>query len=255
MSKCTWWFCVHFAVWLVFLDPQRSVHHAETSAQTEGLGKCGHDHWEPPWPWTLLLAPRGGLGPQPVSGKRGTQGDQLFTLVRTHTAQVWVIRNQTKNCKFVSNDAFVLAEEAPVWFTMCFCLLSPPPAVPGHVSWWALHREGGEDSYGEVQEAAGRDITLHQGEERGKEAALLLHVPWQNPKQRRRLKNISTKYFANCTMRWFWCYGPGCKTLKLLYIQILSVCFQTSSLHPKCFVLWLTWWRYSWYSIGNHFLV
>lgn len=60
---------------------------------------------------------------------------------------------------------------------------SLPAAVPGHVSWWALHREASEGRHGEVQKAAGRDNQLHQEEERGKEAALLQHVPWQDPKQ------------------------------------------------------------------------
>lgn len=56
-------------------------------------------------------------------------------------------------------------------------------AVPGNVSWWALHREAGEGCHGKVQEGAGRDNQLHQEEERGKEATILQHVSWQNPKQ------------------------------------------------------------------------
>lgn len=63
----------HCAVWLVLLDPERSIHHAKAPAPQEGPGRCELDHREPPRSRTFQLAPWGRLGPQPVSGERGTE--------------------------------------------------------------------------------------------------------------------------------------------------------------------------------------
>lgn len=67
--------------------------------------------------------------------------------------------------------------------------LSLPAALPGYVSWRALHREASQGRHGEVQEAAGGDHQRHQDEERGEEPALLQHVPRQDSKQRRCVKS------------------------------------------------------------------
>lgn len=79
---------------------------------------------------------------------------------------------------------YLISREASFGFTMYFCPCSLPPgwmtcllflhvALPGHVSWWALHREASKGGHGEVQEAVSRDNPLHQDEERGEEAAVL----------------------------------------------------------------------------------
>lgn len=158
---------VRCVVWLVFLDPQRSIHHAKAPAWPEGLGRCELNHREPPWPWALQLAPGGRLGPQPVPGERGMERLLCPTIIYIHT-HTFVHKGSCLNNMGI---------------------ISLPAAVPGYVSWWALHREASEGSHAEVQEAAGRDNQLHQEEERRKEAALLQHVPWQDPKQRRCLRN------------------------------------------------------------------
>ena len=190
----TLYVCAHCVVWLVFLDPQCSIDHAETPTTEERLGKCGLDHGEPPWSRTLQLAPGGRLGPQSVPGQWGMEN----TKPSKHTGKlfhnsVWtglpigLIQNVTASLSFslffplIFFFFFLLTYSATLdWMT---CFVSLLAAGPGHVSWWTLHREAGQRGHAEVQEAAGRDKQLHQEEERGKEAAVLLHVPWQNPKQ------------------------------------------------------------------------
>lgn len=196
----------HCAVWLVLLDPERSIHHAKAPAPQEGPGRCELDHREPPRSRTFQLAPWGRLGPQPVSGERGTESAlRVQTHRQSHPrlgADKDTISNFTRSfpllwhvlpppCRVSSR----LNDQSP---------LSPPAAVPGHVSRWALHREAGEGSHGEVQEAAGGGHQLHQEEERRKEAALLQHVPRQNPKQCRCLRG-RWPHVIFCKSSWYYC--------------------------------------------------
>lgn len=194
--------CVHCVVWLVFLDPQCSINHAEAPAQPEGYYRCEFDHWEPPWSRTFQLAPGGCLGPQPVPGERGMEKGawcpNTQAIICTHTrprTNEGCFEDQPKQSfclKLPSASTcvffFPLALCLQGWMT-CLLSLSLAAAVPGHVSWRALHWEASEGRHGEVQEAAGRDNQHHQEEERGKEAAVLQHVPRQNPQQCRCLRN------------------------------------------------------------------
>lgn len=77
----TLYLCVHCVVWLVFLDPQCSIYHAETPTQQERSGQCEFDRWEPSWSRALQLAPGGRLGPQPIPREWSRKSTQ--TTVRT----------------------------------------------------------------------------------------------------------------------------------------------------------------------------
>lgn len=84
---------------------------------------------------------------------------------------------------------------------MC-CDFSLPAALPGHVSWRALHGEASQGCHGEVQEAAGGDNQHHQDKERREEPALLQHVPRQDSQQRRRLMSGRSSTAFPSMMKW-----------------------------------------------------
>lgn len=52
-----------------------------------------------------------------------------------------------------------------------------------HVSWWTLHWETGEESYGDFPGEAYQAIQSHQKSQWGEESPLLLPVSRQNPEQ------------------------------------------------------------------------
>lgn len=228
----------HCAVWLVLLDPERSIHHAKAPAPQEGPGRCELDHREPPWSRTFQLAPGGRLGPQPVPGERGTE---RALRVQTH---------RQSHPRLGPNTQFLISREASLccdtcYFTPLQCVSrlndqSPSPlptAVPGHVSRWALHWEDGEGSHGEVQEAAGGGHQLHQAEERRKEAALLQHVPRQNPKQCRCLRGRWPNV-TFCKFCWYYCEK---KFYNAYALTEKSIC-KTQTLLLNClFSLSLIW--------------
>lgn len=64
---------MHCVVWLVLLDPQRSIDYAAAPSRQEGPGRYKANPREPPWSRTFQLAPGGRLGSQPVPGQRGTE--------------------------------------------------------------------------------------------------------------------------------------------------------------------------------------
>lgn len=188
----TLYLCVHCVVWLVFLDPQCSIYHAETPTQQERSGQCEFDRWEPSWSRALQLAPGGRLGPQPIPREWSRKSTQ--TTVRTLSNlstdtppkqskvwYIWYISHFPRCSPLLQN--VLLFSLWPSSRLKNLSRLTLSAVVPGNVSWWALHRETGEGCHGKVQEGAGRDNQLHQEEEWGKEATILQHVSWQNPKQ------------------------------------------------------------------------
>lgn len=156
----------------MFLDPQRSINHAQTATWPEGPGRCELDCGQSSWSWTFQLAPGCRLGPQPVSGEWGSAHEHTPSFPYP-TSTYWM----------------TLAPEILYLLWNIFLLLrglapfSASAVIFGHVSRWTLHWEASEGSHGTVQEEAWGDHRLYQEEERGKEASLLQHVPRQNPKQ------------------------------------------------------------------------
>lgn len=120
----------HCAVWLVLLDPERSIHHAKAPAPQEGPGRCELDHREPPRSRTFQLAPWGRLGPQPVSGERGTESAiRVQTHRQSHPrlgADKDTISNFTRSFPLLWHLLPPPCRVSPGWMTS---LLSLPPQL------------------------------------------------------------------------------------------------------------------------------
>lgn len=74
----------HYAVWLVFLDPQCSLNHAKTATWPEGPGRCELDCGQSSWSRTFQLASGCRMGPQPVPGEWGSAYEHTLLSIPFH---------------------------------------------------------------------------------------------------------------------------------------------------------------------------